>query len=108
MQHLLERIKAGTLWDFHGGIHPPENKHQSSLTPVVDAGLPPQLIIPVRQHAGPAGELLVRVHFAGINPVDWKWQERGVLPWRRASAIAASRTTATSSACCRPRTPPRR
>ncbi|WP_429163842.1 electron transport complex subunit RsxC [Aeromonas rivipollensis] len=61
MQHLLERIKAGTLWDFHGGIHPPESKHQSSLTPVVDAGLPPQLIIPVRQHAGPAGELLVRV-----------------------------------------------
>ncbi|MGE6235097.1 electron transport complex subunit RsxC [Aeromonas media] len=61
MQHLLERIKAGTLWDFHGGIHPPENKHQSSLIPVVDAGLPPQLIIPVRQHAGPAGELLVRV-----------------------------------------------
>ncbi|MDH0345904.1 electron transport complex subunit RsxC [Aeromonas dhakensis] len=61
MQSLLERIKAGTLWDFHGGIHPPENKEQSSLTPVVDAGLPPQLIIPVRQHAGPAGDLLVRV-----------------------------------------------
>ncbi|HGY1009745.1 TPA: electron transport complex subunit RsxC [Aeromonas salmonicida] len=61
MQHLLERIKAGTLWDFHGGIHPPENKHQSSLTPVVDAGLPPQLIIPVRQHAGPAGDLLVQI-----------------------------------------------
>jgi Na+-translocating ferredoxin:NAD+ oxidoreductase subunit C len=61
MQHLLERIKAGNLWDFHGGIHPPENKHQSSLTPVVDAGLPPQLIIPVRQHAGPAGDLLVQV-----------------------------------------------
>ncbi|MGL5841339.1 MAG: electron transport complex subunit RsxC [Aeromonas hydrophila] len=61
MQSLLERIKAGTLWDFHGGIHPPENKDQSSLTPVVDAGLPPQLIIPVRQHAGPAGDLLVRV-----------------------------------------------
>ncbi|HDT5891453.1 TPA: electron transport complex subunit RsxC [Aeromonas hydrophila subsp. hydrophila] len=61
MQSLLERIKAGTLWDFHGGIHPPENKNQSSLTPVVDAGLPPQLIIPVRQHAGPAGDLLVRV-----------------------------------------------
>ncbi|WPC71927.1 electron transport complex subunit RsxC [Aeromonas hydrophila] len=60
MQSLLERIKAGTLWDFHGGIHPPENKDQSSLTPVVDAGLPPQLIIPVRQHAGPAGDLLVR------------------------------------------------
>ncbi|MGY3858747.1 electron transport complex subunit RsxC [Aeromonas intestinalis] len=61
MHSLLERIKAGSLWDFHGGIHPPENKHQSSLTPVVQAGLPPQLIIPVRQHAGPAGDLLVKV-----------------------------------------------
>lgn len=27
-----------------------------------------------------AGELLVRVHYAGINPVDWKLQERGALP----------------------------
>ncbi|WP_421211407.1 electron transport complex subunit RsxC [Aeromonas enteropelogenes] len=61
MQSLLERIKAGTLWDFHGGIHPADNKRQSSQTPVVDAGLPPQLIIPVRQHAGLAGDLLVHV-----------------------------------------------
>ncbi|MGN5152264.1 electron transport complex subunit RsxC [Aeromonas enteropelogenes] len=61
MQSLLERIKAGTLWDFHGGIHPADNKRQSSQTPVVDAGLPPQLIIPVRQHAGLAGDLLVQV-----------------------------------------------
>jgi len=61
MQSLLERIKAGTLWDFHGGIHPADNKLQSSQRPVVDAGLPPQLIIPLRQHAGPAGDLLVQV-----------------------------------------------
>lgn len=61
MQSLLEHIKAGTLWDFHGGIHPADNKRQSSQTPVVDAGLPPQLIIPVRQHAGLAGDLLVLV-----------------------------------------------
>ncbi|WP_421242347.1 electron transport complex subunit RsxC [Aeromonas enteropelogenes] len=61
MQSLLEHIKAGTLWDFHGGIHPADNKRQSSQTPVVDAGLPPQLIIPVRQHAGLAGDLLVQV-----------------------------------------------
>ncbi|WP_421193437.1 electron transport complex subunit RsxC [Aeromonas enteropelogenes] len=61
MQSLLEHIKAGTLWDFHGGIHPVDNKRQSSQTPVVDAGLPPQLIIPVRQHAGLAGDLLVQV-----------------------------------------------
>ena len=61
MHSLLERIKAGTLWDFHGGIHPADNKLQSSKSPVVDAGLPPRLIIPLRQHAGPAGDLLVQV-----------------------------------------------
>lgn len=61
MQSLLERIKAGNLWDFHGGIHPADNKLQSSQSPVVDAGLPPRLIIPLRQHAGPAGDLLVQV-----------------------------------------------
>ncbi|PJG58493.1 electron transport complex subunit RsxC, partial [Aeromonas cavernicola] len=61
MQSLLERIKAGTLWDFHGGIHPADNKRQSSQSAVVEAGLPPQLIIPLRQHAGPAGHLLVQV-----------------------------------------------
>ncbi|WP_322863882.1 electron transport complex subunit RsxC [Aeromonas allosaccharophila] len=61
MHSLLERIKAGTLWDFHGGIHPADNKLQSSQSPVVDAGLPLRLIIPLRQHAGPAGDLLVQV-----------------------------------------------
>lgn len=61
MQSLLERIKAGNIWDFHGGIHPPENKLQSSQSPVEQAGLPPRLIIPVRQHAGAAGDLLVQV-----------------------------------------------
>ncbi|MGN5051239.1 electron transport complex subunit RsxC [Aeromonas veronii] len=61
MHSLLERIKAGTLWDFHGGIHPADNKLQSSQSPAVDAGLPPRLIIPLRQHAGPAGDLLVQV-----------------------------------------------
>ncbi|BCS51404.1 electron transport complex subunit C [Aeromonas jandaei] len=61
MQSLLERIKAGNIWDFHGGIHPADNKLQSSQTPVEQAGLPPRLIIPVRQHAGAAGDLLVQV-----------------------------------------------
>ncbi|MFQ1846057.1 electron transport complex subunit RsxC [Aeromonas veronii] len=61
MQSLLERIKAGNIWDFHGGIHPADNKLQSSQSPVEQAGLPPRLIIPVRQHAGAAGDLLVKV-----------------------------------------------
>lgn len=61
MHSVIERIKAGAMWDFHGGIHPAENKDQSSHTPICEAGLPDQLIIPVRQHAGPAGEVLVKV-----------------------------------------------
>ena len=28
-----------------------------------------------------AGEVLVRVHYASVNPVDWKLQERGRLPF---------------------------
>ena len=41
---------------FHGGIHPPENKHQSMRTPIADAGIPPELVIPLSQHIGtPAG-----------------------------------------------------
>ena len=38
------------VFGFHGGIHPPENKHQSVRTPIADAGIPPQLVIPLSQH----------------------------------------------------------
>ena len=37
---------------FHGGIHPPENKRQSVRTPIAEAGIPPELIIPLSQHIG--------------------------------------------------------
>lgn len=41
---------------FHGGIHPPENKHQSVRSTITDAGIAPELIIPLSQHIGtPAG-----------------------------------------------------
>ena len=40
------------IFDFHGGIHPPENKHQSVTRPILDAGVPPELTIPLSQHIG--------------------------------------------------------
>lgn len=40
------------IFGFHGGIHPPENKHQSVRTPITDAGIPPELTIPLSQHIG--------------------------------------------------------
>lgn len=40
------------IFNFHGGIHPLENKHQSMGNPIADAGIPPQLILPLSQHIG--------------------------------------------------------
>ena len=40
------------IWTFHGGIHPAENKHQSVRTPIADAGIPAELVLPLAQHIG--------------------------------------------------------
>ncbi len=47
--------------DFHGGIHPPENKAQSLGGPIRPAGIPPQLVLPLGQHIGAPAEPVVRV-----------------------------------------------
>ncbi|MGL5109773.1 MAG: electron transport complex subunit RsxC, partial [Vibrio ordalii] len=61
MLSLIEQIKAGTLWNFPGGIHPPENKQQSNQTALTHAGIPPEIVLPLKQHIGRAGDLLVSV-----------------------------------------------
>ncbi|RLM26935.1 electron transport complex subunit RsxC [Brenneria alni] len=48
------------IWDFNGGIHPPEMKTQSSQIPLRVIPLPEQFIIPLKQHLGPEGELCVK------------------------------------------------
>ena len=37
MNSLLEQIRQGKLWDFHGGIHPQEHKQLSSRSALQDA-----------------------------------------------------------------------
>ncbi|WP_250654744.1 electron transport complex subunit RsxC [Alkalimarinus coralli] len=49
------------IWDFHGGIHPKENKEQSNQRAISDAGIPPQLILPLQQHIGHRADPIVRV-----------------------------------------------
>ena len=49
------------IFDFHGGIHPPENKHQSVQQPIRQAGIPAELIIPLSQHIGAPAETVVEV-----------------------------------------------
>ncbi|SFG65053.1 electron transport complex subunit RsxC [Neptunomonas qingdaonensis] len=40
------------IFAFHGGIHPPENKKQSTRSPIRPAPVPAQLTIPIQQHIG--------------------------------------------------------
>ncbi|QFU74862.1 electron transport complex subunit RsxC [Halioglobus maricola] len=49
------------IFDFHGGIHPAENKHQSVRTPIASAGIPDQLILPLSQHIGAPAAPVVSV-----------------------------------------------
>jgi len=56
----LEQIAAGKMWDFHGGVHPEQNKQQSNQSKITDAGIPEQLIIAVEQK-GHTPQLLVEV-----------------------------------------------
>ncbi|KHS80022.1 electron transport complex subunit RsxC [Pectobacterium carotovorum] len=61
MLKLFSAFKKDRLWDFDGGIHPPEMKTQSSQTPLRQIPLPEQFIIPLKQHLGPEGEICVSV-----------------------------------------------
>ncbi|WJE09759.1 electron transport complex subunit RsxC [Pseudoalteromonas sp. JC3] len=59
METLLEQIESGKLWQFPGGIHPPEQKTLSNQQPIARLPLPDKLILPLKQHIGANGSLLV-------------------------------------------------
>ncbi|MFI8416402.1 electron transport complex subunit RsxC [Serratia sp. NPDC078593] len=61
MFNLFAAFKKDRIWDFDGGIHPPEMKTQSNGVPLRHAPLPEIFIIPLQQHLGPEGELIVDV-----------------------------------------------
>ncbi|MES4612779.1 electron transport complex subunit RsxC [Ewingella sp. CoE-038-23] len=60
MFNLFSALKKDKLWDFDGGIHPPEMKTQSSHVPLRRVPLSERYIIPLQQHLGPEGELCVK------------------------------------------------
>ena len=49
-----------TLYQFHGGIHPPDSKGQSTQLGITRAPLPSRLVIPFRQHAGDTAKPIVQ------------------------------------------------
>ena len=59
MLNLLNIFRKEKLWDFQGGIHPPEMKTQSNGTPLSQLPLPDRFIIPLKQHIGHEGEICV-------------------------------------------------
>ena len=61
MESIIERINQHKFWPFHGGIHPPEQKTLTSSKPIRQLPLPKQLILPLQQHIGRQGDLLVKI-----------------------------------------------
>ncbi|WP_448549227.1 electron transport complex subunit RsxC [Thalassotalea fusca] len=61
MESIIERIKRGKFWKFHGGIHPPSQKFLTTDKPIKKMAIPPLLRVPVRQHIGDAGDIIVEV-----------------------------------------------
>jgi electron transport complex protein RnfC len=50
-----------TLHSFNGGVHPQQNKHPSTQTPIAQLPVPAQLIVPVGQHIGAPADVIVAV-----------------------------------------------
>ncbi|MEW7980672.1 MAG: electron transport complex subunit RsxC [Candidatus Sedimenticola endophacoides] len=60
MRHPIKENRPGRrLHRFHGGIHLPDNKAQSTARAVRAASLPGRLILPLQQHIGQIAEPLV-------------------------------------------------
>jgi electron transport complex protein RnfC len=56
---ILERISLGQLWDFPGGVHPTEKKSVSNQQIIQRLALPALLYIPIKQHIGVEGDIIV-------------------------------------------------
>lgn len=49
------------LFGFHGGIHPPAHKTESTVRPIVRAPLPKKLVLPLKQHTGDHALAMVKI-----------------------------------------------
>ena len=59
-EKIIAKIRAGKTWRFHGGIHPAEHKDESSESPIERLEPAWVYIVPVRQHSGDAGTIVVK------------------------------------------------
>ncbi|WOH38081.1 electron transport complex subunit RsxC [Thalassotalea fonticola] len=61
MESVIERIKKQRFFKFPGGIHPPQQKFLTDDKPIKTIALATELILPLKQHIGKAGDVLVQV-----------------------------------------------
>ena len=52
---------AKDIFPFHGGVHPPENKAQSTQLPIGQLPIPEKIVLPLRQHVGNIPKIKVQV-----------------------------------------------
>jgi electron transport complex protein RnfC len=58
---IIEKLDNQELWDFPGGVFPAERKSLSNQTPIGRLPIPERLYVPVKQHIGIEGHLIVEV-----------------------------------------------
>jgi len=58
---LVDKIKSGYLWDFPGGVFPPERKSLSNSQSIKQLELANEYIVPVKQHIGHAANVIVEL-----------------------------------------------
>ncbi len=80
------------LYKFHGGVHPPTHKAESTGSPIAQAAIPSKLVIPLHQHVGNRAVPVVEVGERVL-----KGQIIGKPEGRLSSAVHAS-TSGTVSA----------
>lgn len=54
-------VNFGKIFKFNGGVHPPENKTQSTQLPIAKLPMPNTLVLPLRQHVGNIPKIKVSV-----------------------------------------------
>ena len=58
---VMSKLNANEVWDFPGGVHPPQQKLLSNQTPIAQLPIPARLFVPLKQHIGVEGHIVVEV-----------------------------------------------
>ncbi len=58
-EEIVTRVQNNKLWDFPGGVFPAQQKKLSNQQPIESISLPERLYIPLKQHIGVEGQLIV-------------------------------------------------